>query len=260
MSHPVGYVDAEYLKAAAESFAPIKRRSYDLMHIQTAQQILDVGCGPGIDTVHIASIVGSGGRVIGIDQDENMLTAADKCAQRAGVSDFVTHQRGAATSLPFDSDYFDACRSERLFLHLRQPDQAMAEMVRVTKSKGRIVIVDTDTATVSFDTRETETEQKLLRFRAEKLLNNGYSGRQLYRLFRQSHLVDINIEMFPLYTLDYALARYIAGLDETEQRAAEEGIVTHSELDNWRQDLEKTAAEDVFFASVSVVMVAGRKP
>lgn len=260
MSHPVGYVDAQYLQAAAELFAPIKQRSHESMQIQYGQRILDVGCGPGIDTVHIAQIVGPDGRVIGIDQDANMLTEADRGAQRAGVSAFVTHQRGEATSLPFESDCFDACRSERLFLHLQQPDQAMAEMVRVTKSKGRIVVVDTDTATASFDTREAEIERRLIRFRAENLLNNGYSGRQLYRLFKQSHLVDINIEMFPLHTTDYALARYIADLDETEQRAAEEGIVTHSELDSWHRDLENAADEGIFFASVSVVMVVGQKP
>ncbi len=259
MPHQVGYVDAQYLQTAAGLFAPIKQRSYDLMQIQSGQRILDVGCGPGTDTVHIARIVGPEGRVIGIDRDENMLSEAHRLVQQAGMRDYVIHKPGEATSLPFESDYFDTCRSERLFLHLPQPDQALAEMVRVTKPKGRVVVVDTDAATISFDTRETEIERKLFRFRAEKLLNNGYSGRKLYRLFRQCHLVDINIEMFPLHTTDYAFARYIAGLDETEQRATEESTITHSELDNWHQDLEYAADAGIFFASFSVVMVAGQK-
>jgi ubiquinone/menaquinone biosynthesis C-methylase UbiE len=260
MSHQVGYVDARYLKTAAHVFAPIKQHSYEMMRIQFGQRILDVGCGPGIDTVHIAQIVGSKGRVIGIDKDDNLLTEADRRAHQTGVGDIVVHRRGDAVALPFDSDYFDACRSERLFIHLRQPEKALAEMTRVTKSEGHIVVIDTDAATISFDTRETETERKLFRFRAEKLLNNGYSGRQLYRLFRQCHLNDIDIDMFPLHTTDYTLARYIAGLDETEQRAAEQGFISRTELDNWHRDLDDAADGDTFFASVSVVVVAGRKP
>lgn len=260
MSHQLGYVDARYLQAAAELFAPIKERSYDLMRIQAGQCILDVGCGPGIDCVHIAQRVGPEGRVICIDQDGNMLAEAERRAHKTGVSEIAEHRRGDAAALPLDSEYFDACRSERLFLHLPQPDKAMAEMARVTKPNGRIVVVDTDAATISFDTRETETERKLFRFRAEKLLNNGYSGRQLYRLFRQSHLVDIQIEMLPLHTTDYTLARYIAGLDETEQKAAEQGFISRTELDNWHRDLDNAADGNTFFASVSVVMVAGRKP
>jgi ubiquinone/menaquinone biosynthesis C-methylase UbiE len=189
-----------------------------------------------------------------------MLKEADERAKKAEVNHIVKHKLSDASSLALNSSSFDSCRSERLFLHLQDPSQVLAEMVRVTKPEGWIVVVDTDAATVSFDTVETDIERRLLRFRAEQLLNNGYAGRQLYRLFRQCDLVDISVEMFPLFINKYATARYIAGLDETEKEAIKMGIITREELIRWHQDLESSAKKQVFFASASVVMVVARKP
>jgi Methyltransferase domain len=93
--------------------------------------------------------------------------------------------------------------SERLFQHLREPDRALAEMLRVTKPGGWIVVVDTDTATVSIDSDEIELERRLCRFYSDHRVWNGYSGRQLYRRFKQQKMRDINVEIAPVYITDY---------------------------------------------------------
>jgi ubiquinone/menaquinone biosynthesis C-methylase UbiE len=87
-------------------------------------------------------------------------------------------------SLPFETDYFDSCRSERLFQHLSNPAQALSEMTRVTKSGGWVVVLDTDWGSLSTNSDETDIERRLARFMAESFLQNGYSGRKLYRLFK----------------------------------------------------------------------------
>jgi ubiquinone/menaquinone biosynthesis C-methylase UbiE len=48
------YADVTYLQAAGELLRPAKLRSYALMQVTGGQQILDVGCGPGLDTVALA--------------------------------------------------------------------------------------------------------------------------------------------------------------------------------------------------------------
>ena len=45
------------------------QRSYVFMQSQPARKILDVGCGPGMDTVALDLIVGSTGQVFGVDYD-----------------------------------------------------------------------------------------------------------------------------------------------------------------------------------------------
>src|SRR6516164_8037954 len=46
------------------------------LRLTGAEKVLDVGCGLGDDTFEIARLVGSGGRVVGVDVSESMISAA----------------------------------------------------------------------------------------------------------------------------------------------------------------------------------------
>jgi SAM-dependent methyltransferase len=222
--------------------------------------VLDVGCGPGTDTIPLAQLVGATGQVVGVDYDEAMTAEADQRAADAGVSVWVKHRHADAASLPFDPDSFDSSRSERLFQHLPHPERVLSEMVRVTKPGGWIVVLDTDHSTMSVYTSEVEIEQRLWRFRTEHCILNGFAGRQLYRLFKQQRLQDVSIEMCPISVTDYGVARRAALLDEVERDALAAGIVTANELQRWHRSLEQADAQGMYFSSVNQVMVSGRKP
>jgi hypothetical protein len=58
-------------------------------------------------------------------------------------------------------------------------------MARVTKPGGWVVVWDADWGTLSINTPEVELERRLVRVHAERELNNGYAGRQLYELFKR---------------------------------------------------------------------------
>ena len=259
MSNAKGYVDVDYLKLVAERTQPATEDSYARLHLQHGQRVLDVGCGPGTDTITLSRLVGPEGRVVGIDADAEMVAKANERARAAGVGELVTHKVGDALSLPFEAGEFDASRSERLFEHLLHPEQVLAEMTRVTRPGGRVVVLDTDWATVSFDTPHTDLERRLARVLAEHVLNNGYSGRQLYRLFKHQGLEDITVELVPLFTTHYSFARLIFCLDTVEADAVRLGIATEEECGHWRADLEAADADGEFFASVGMVLAAGRK-
>ena len=260
MSHQKGYVDPDYLDMAARVVAGYKDRTYQLMRTQPGDAVLDVGCGPGTDTIPLAHSVGPTGRVVGVDFDETMVSEAEARARDAGVSDRVQHRQADATALPFDDDTFDSARSERLFQHLRDPEAALREMFRVTKSGGAVVVLDTDWSTLSVDTRELDIERRLLQYRLDRFVHNPYAGRQLYRLFRMQARDDVSYEMCPIGVTNYAIGRQGALLDELERAALEAGVVTDEEIARWRADLEDRDARGVFFASVMQVLVAGRKP
>jgi ubiquinone/menaquinone biosynthesis C-methylase UbiE len=190
-----------------------------------------------------------------------MLAEANHHADQAGVSAWVKHQQADVTiALPIDADTFDACRSERLFQHLPHPEYTLAEMVRVTKPGGWVVVLDTDHGTKSFDTPEVDIERRLARVAAERCLHNGYAGRQLYRLFQQQRLANVAAEPVSIAITHYALARQANFLDRVEQEAWAEGIITEDELRRWRSSLEQADAEGVFFFSGTGVIVAGQKP
>ncbi len=260
MSQKKGYVDPQYLQAAAVLFGPIKRRTYELMQIHPGHIALDLGCGPGIDTTAIGRLVGPTGCVIGIDHDLHMLAEAKRRVARLGMESHVFHHQGDAATLALDTNCVDTCRSERLFEHLSNSNLTLTEMVRVTRPGGWIVVADMDWGTMSVHSHELDVERGLARIRAERMLLNGYAGRQLRGLFTQSGLIDVAVEMVPLHTTDYELAHYLGRLDKVEQGALDAKILDADDIHRWRSGLARAQQEETFFASVSLVIVAGRKP
>lgn len=255
-----GYVDENYLQMAENFTRHVKQRSYELMQLQQGQKVLDVGCGPATDTISLAHFVGSTGQVFGVDYDEEMIIEANHKAAEADVAEWTKHKQSDATALPFEDGYFDRCRSERMFQHLLNPKQVLSEMTRVTQSDGWIVVVDTDQGAVVIDTPETDIERRLMRFYVEETFNNGYAGRQLYRLFKQQGLLDLKIELFGIPVTSYALMRQASRLDMVEKLAVEAGVITPDELERWRTSLEQADSIGAFFGSVPQIMIAGRKP
>ena len=259
MSQPIGYVNPDYLKAAADLFRQFKHRTYEYMQIVPGASVLDVGCGPGADTILLAERVGAAGKVVGVDYDREMVARARSVAEAGGVSGRVIHVCADASRLPLASNLFDACRSERLFQHLPHPELALNEMVRVTRPGGRVVVMDTDHGTWSVDTPERDIERRITRFKADHFGYNGYAGRQLYGLFRQAGLQDVTCEIISGYFTNYELVRLMFMLDEVEPAAVKADVITAEELVRWRASLEAAAANGTFFCSESMVLAVGRK-
>lgn len=254
----IGCVDQKYLQTLAVILKPFKERSFELMHIQPGHKVIDIGCGPGTDTIRMAELVGQAGQVVGIDFDCDMILTANKKAKETGLEDRVLHRYCDAISTIYDNDSFDASRSERLFQHVLNPEQVLSEMLRITKPMGWIVVGDTDHSTLTIDNSDVDIEWRLRRFRTDKL-KNGYAGRQLYRLFKQQNLKEIIVEIFPIFLTDYSLLRYLSISDIVEKEAILEGIITEEEQHRWHTNLKQADEKGEFFSNFNIILVAGRK-
>ena len=260
MSGSDEYVTADYLKKAAELVKHLKQRTYDLMSIKPGDSVLDLGCGPGIDTVELARIVGESGRVTGIDNDEKMIRQADEHAKKERLDARIDHQIGDVGQLPYDAGIFDSCRAERLFQvlpALYDKKSVLEEMIRVTKKGGAIVLADTDWATVSINYDDARLERKLMAFFTESMRPNGYAGRQLSGLLSESRLENIQVELFPFLYTDFAQTPFGEWLT---REALKGGIASNDELIRWRDTLSNLTAIGRFYCTVTMVVVSGRKP
>lgn len=101
--------------------------------------VLDVASGVGQDSV---ALTRTGARVIGAEPSARM-TAMARAFEAGNVEpdrvgpDWV---RGWADALPFENGAFDAAFCKGAMDHFDDPDTAIAEMARVTKRDGRVVL------------------------------------------------------------------------------------------------------------------------
>jgi ubiquinone/menaquinone biosynthesis C-methylase UbiE len=100
--------------------------------------ILDVACGPGILACALAE---KAGRVTGIDMTPAMIEQA-RLRQAAQGLDNVEWRIGDAVALPFGDESFDRVVTRYSFHHMLDPFRVLAEMVRVCRAGGRIVVID----------------------------------------------------------------------------------------------------------------------
>lgn len=112
--------------------------------IRPGERILDVGCGTGVLTRMTLEAAGSSGSAVGIDPASKMIRVARGTAARLGSQ--AQFKVAAIEALPFPAASFDAVLSSLMLHHLppHTKRQGLAEVYRVLKPGGRLVVADFD--------------------------------------------------------------------------------------------------------------------
>jgi ubiquinone/menaquinone biosynthesis C-methylase UbiE len=100
------------------------------------ERALDSGTGSGALAFALAPHVRE---VVGVDIVPELLEQARKRAERFPNATFV---EGDSTKLSFEYGSFDLAGTLRTLHHIPRPELAMAELVRVTRPRGRVLVVD----------------------------------------------------------------------------------------------------------------------
>lgn len=107
------------------------------LNVGPDMQILDLGCGDGTTAIPSAQ---AGAEVLGVDIASNLVAAGNARAAALGLSN-IAFQEGDASALTDLADKrFDLVVSIFGAMFAPRPRDVAAEMVRVTKSGGRIVM------------------------------------------------------------------------------------------------------------------------
>jgi len=116
----------------------------DWIGVQSGQTMLEVGCGPGLLTLHCLN---TGIKAHGLDRSKAMLRRARRLEQVAGFK--YSFERGDGVALPYKDDIFDTTLAASLINIVSNPRKIVGEMVRVTKLAGRVSYLVPTTAMTS---------------------------------------------------------------------------------------------------------------
>ena len=115
---------------------PSFSKSIQIIDLDQASRLLDVGCGTGI-FLEILEKKYPSAQLDVIDPSQAML---EKASEK--VSSKVTLEAGSAESLPYDSQSFDWVVLSNCLGHIKHQEVALNEAHRVLKNSGKVIITD----------------------------------------------------------------------------------------------------------------------
>ena len=108
----------------------------DASSVTSADNVLDVACGPGLV---VRAFAGVAAQVTGIDVTPAMITRA---RELVGALSNVGLDTGDVSALPYGDHEFSVVVSRYAFHHFPDPRAVLAEMKRVCRPGGRLVVCD----------------------------------------------------------------------------------------------------------------------
>jgi arsenite methyltransferase len=221
-----------------------RRLVENALSAQAGERILDVGCGPGFYVSALLDAVGSTGAVIGIDISADMVAMATK---RCESHHNVGFHQASATKLPVDDSSFDAALTVQVLEFIDDVDAALAELHRVLRPGGRLVVWDVDWSTVSWHSDHPERMSHVLRV-WDNHLSHPYLPRTLVPRLTSAGFEGIGFEAHAFTTIEYdqesyavsilpAIARYVAGQDG----------ITEDEAQSWASEQRALGESGRFF-------------
>lgn len=139
----VGYPDEQLDSippTALESFAGVGY-PFAADVIRENDVVLDVGSGSGTDVLIASTLVGPGGRVIGLDMTQAMLAKLARNVSVMGASN-VEWLEGNAEEIPLPDESVDVVTSNGVLNLVPDKPRAIAEIFRVLRPGGRVQIAD----------------------------------------------------------------------------------------------------------------------
>jgi SAM-dependent methyltransferase len=121
--------------AAGDALAILRRNFPDLPGLVAGKEVLDFGCGPGLQSVALAQL--GARKVVGLDTDPPSLAKARAAVERAGVTGRVE----LADRLRDEhKDRFDLVISQNSMEHFPDPAACLAVMKQAVRPGGTVLI------------------------------------------------------------------------------------------------------------------------
>lgn len=238
----------EYV-AALEAFDALREiqqlKALARAGIGPGQSVVDVGCGFGMETNRLARLVAPGGRAVGFDHSAAFIAEARRRAAEEGVD--ASFEAGDARALPFPDATFDTTRAERVLIYISEPEKALAELRRVTRTGGTIALIEPDFDSNTINLSNRALTRRVLAHECDTGVVNGWLVRELAVMLRRAGFRDIHIDTrIVLFTPELAYTYF----GQLGHAAREAGVITDAEAATWWAELEANYRANHLFATI----------
>lgn len=233
-----------------------RRLVRDALRVEAGHRVLDVGCGPGFYVAELLPQVGANGAVVGVDTSAPMLAAAARRCEGLGNASF---QEGSATSLPLEDRGFDRVLCVQVLGHVADVPAALAELHRVLRPGGRVLVWDVDWSTLSWHSADPDRMQRVLRAFGRHLPHPALP-RIMAASLRAAGFTEIVADGHAFVTTDTDTETFGGmALPRIEQHLAEHGGVDPAEAAAWAGEQRGLGARgEYYFAVIQCCFTATR--
>jgi ubiquinone/menaquinone biosynthesis C-methylase UbiE len=128
--------------------AGVREKAYARAGLRTGMTVADIGAGSGF---LCEGLLGRGLRIVAVDQSQRML---DVLRGRLGGRAELDCRRGEAERLPLEDASVNVAFANMVLHHVESPPAAIAELARILKPGGRLVLTDLNAHRHGFLRRE----------------------------------------------------------------------------------------------------------
>lgn len=249
MADQLGFNDETSRRIEAAYVSPElllqRRTTLELLKLQPGERVIDVGSGPGFLAAEMAAVVGAAGLVVAVDPSESMRSLAAARELPAGAAP-IEHCAGDATALPVPDGSADVVTSTQVYEYVADVPAALAEVRRVLRPGGRVLVLDTDWDSLVWHSSDAARMRRVLAAWDAHLVD-PHLPRRLPRLLQDAGFGPPEIQVLPLLTVgtdESSFAHGVIGLVEAFLRGRDD--IAPGELDAWAVDLRGLGAGGFF--------------
>jgi SAM-dependent methyltransferase len=247
--------------------APAVRRRREqivgLLAPQPGERILDVGCGAGQAVRLLAGMVGSGGRVAGLDRPAPAMRRVGETVRQSGLEN-VELVAGSAEALPFADASFDAVLCVNVLEAVPDQPRALREIRRVLRPGGRALVAHDDYESQTYTSSDRELGRRAALAYASSTFasyatSDGQMGRHLWPLFVAAGFEEPRLHVLPLVETQYGEPHLgWRHAQFTTELTGPVSDLTDADLDAWRANLAERSAQGEYVYCLNLYVCLGR--